>query len=70
MNDAVVIEPASDGSYSAYVPGLPGCVARGESADEARRLIQEAALLHIESLRSHGEPAPPPRVVTVIVRSA
>ena len=31
MSYVFVIEPASDGSYSAYVPDLPGCVACGDT---------------------------------------
>lgn len=31
MEYVVVIEKAGDGSYSAYLPDLPGCVARGYS---------------------------------------
>jgi predicted RNase H-like HicB family nuclease len=56
---AVVIEGA-DGSYSAYVPDLPGCVATGKSAEEVTALIREAIELHIESLRIHGESVPSP----------
>ena len=32
MDYVVVIERAADGSYSAYVPDLPGCVACGDTA--------------------------------------
>jgi predicted RNase H-like HicB family nuclease len=57
---AVVIEPADDGSYSAYVPALPGCVACGGTVDEVRREIADAIELHTESLRRHGEDVPWP----------
>lgn len=60
MDYAVVIERAADGSYSAYVPDLPGCVSCGDAPDEVRALIAEAVALHIESLREHGEPVSPP----------
>ena len=56
----VVIEGEGD-SYSAYTPDLPGCVAAGESIEEVAQLMREAIPLHIESLRAHGEPVPPPR---------
>ena len=55
----VVIEGEGD-SFSAYVPDLPGCVAAGDTADEVRQLMHEAIPLHVESLRSHGEPVPAP----------
>jgi predicted RNase H-like HicB family nuclease len=70
MDYLVVLEPAPDGSYSAYVPDLPGCVACGDTAEEARTLIAEAVTLHVESLRSHGEPAPPPATLTHLVHAA
>ncbi len=60
----VVIEPAEDGTgFGAYVPDLPGCVATGSTCEEARARIAFSIPLHIESLRSHGEPVPPPRAV-------
>ena len=55
----VVIEGEGD-SFSGYAPDLPGCVAAGDTADEVRQLMHEAIPLHVESLRTHGEPVPPP----------
>jgi predicted RNase H-like HicB family nuclease len=69
MDYVVVIEKASDGSYSAFVPDLPGCVTCGESMEEVRELIQEAIGLHIESLHRHGEPIPPPSAVAVTMHA-
>ena len=70
MEYVVVIEKAADGSFSAYVPDLPGCVTCGDTVEEARRLIEEAVRLHIESLRYHGEPVPPPTASTHTVHAA
>jgi len=56
----VVIVEQGDTSFGAYVPDMPGCVAVGESRDEAMELIREAIEMHIESLRENGEPVPPP----------
>ena len=56
----VVIEGEGD-SYSAYCPDLPGCVAAGDSPEEVRQLMREDIALHLESLRAHGEPVPPPQ---------
>jgi len=58
--DYVVIVEQGDTSFGAYVPDLPGCVAVGESRDEATQLIHEAIEKHIESLRENGEPVPTP----------
>jgi predicted RNase H-like HicB family nuclease len=55
----VVIEGEGD-SFSAYAPDLPGCVAAADTADEVRQLMHEAIPLHVESLRAHGDPVPPP----------
>lgn len=70
MDYVVVIERAEDGSYSAYVPDLPGCVACGDTAAEAEQLIAEAVALHIESLREHGEAVPSPSARATIVHAA
>ncbi|MDZ4718112.1 MAG: type II toxin-antitoxin system HicB family antitoxin [Roseiflexaceae bacterium] len=56
----VIIIEKGDTSYGAYVPDLPGCVAVGETPEEARSLIEEAILLHLESLRATGEAIPEP----------
>ena len=50
MRYAVVIEKAGD-NYSAYVPGLPGCVATGATAAETEAEIRDAMRFHIEGLR-------------------
>ena len=62
MNYAIVLEPAKDGTWSAYAPDLPGCVATGASPDEARADMGVAVRLHLESLRAHGEAVPPARI--------
>lgn len=63
---AVVIEGDQDG-YSAYVPDLPGCVAAGATIDEVESLIRQAIELHLNSLRAHGDPVPPPSAVATTV---
>ena len=70
MDYVVVIEKAGDGSYSAYVPDLPGCVSCGDTPEEAKKLIKEAVKLHIDSLREHDEPVPTPTATTDIVHAA
>ena len=61
MSDYLVIIEGSGDSFSAFVPDLPGCVAAGDSSEEVEQLIKYAIALHIESLRDHGEPVPPPQ---------
>ncbi len=60
MIEYLVVIENSEGSYSAYSPDLPGCVAAGETVDEVRALMREAIQMHIESLREHGDAVPPP----------
>ncbi len=60
MNAYLVVIEGEGDSYSAYAPDLPGCVAAGDTVDEVRGLMHEAIPLHIDSLRTHGEPVPPP----------
>ena len=60
MTYAIVIEPTDNG-YSAYVPDLPGCVAAADTYENTDKLIREAVVFHLDSLREHGDPIPEPR---------
>jgi len=60
MKYAVVIE-RGDSSFGAYVPDLPGCVAVGETREEAMNLIREAIQFHLEGMKEDGEGTPEPR---------
>lgn len=66
MKYTVIVEKAPQ-NYAAYVPDLPGCIATGKTRDEVERLIREGIVLHIESLREHGEPVPEPTTSAVTV---
>jgi predicted RNase H-like HicB family nuclease len=67
MEYLVVFEQADDGSTSAFVPDLPGCVTCGETPDEAKSMIQVTIRLHLDSLRSHGEPIPKPSATACLI---
>ena len=69
MEYTIVIEKAPR-NYAAYVPDLPGCVATAATRDEAIREIGTAIVLHIESLREHGEPVPAPQCTAAVVEVA
>lgn len=58
MRYAIVIE-AAGGNFSAYVPDLPGCVATGDTLEEAEAQIREAIEFHLEGLRADNLPIPP-----------
>ena len=66
MNYTVIIQRAAR-NYAAWVPDLPGCVATAHTREELLDEIREAAGLHVESLRDHGEPVPEPRSTAVVV---
>ena len=67
MNGYAVIIEQGETSFGAYVPELPGLGVAGDSLEEVERLIREAISLHIESLRAHGDPVPPPSTVATMV---
>ncbi len=56
----VVVFERGEKSYGAYVPDLPGCVAVGETKEEATELIRAAISLHLEAMRGEGLPIPEP----------
>lgn len=58
MRYLVVVEKGPT-SYGAHVPDLPGCIAAGETKEEALALIREAIELHLEDLKNAGQPIPP-----------
>ena len=53
----IVIEKIEN-NYSAYVPDLPGCIATGNTREEAEENIHQAVLLHLEGLREDHIPIP------------
>ena len=65
----VVVEGDGSTNYSAYCPDLPGVVATGDTVEECAAEMADAIAFHIEGMRLHGEPVPPPtsRGVTVEV---
>jgi len=69
MKYAVVIEQG-ESSYGAYVPDLPGCVAAGETREEAIELIHEAIEFHIQGLKEDGEVIPVPSSSIEIIEVA
>ncbi len=54
----VILEPEPTGGYSAHCPALPGCVAQGETQDEALDAIT-AAIQQSLSAWAEDDMAPP-----------
>ena len=61
QNFAVVYERAP-GSYGAYAPELPGCIAMGGSWQEIQAAVREAIAFHVEGLIADGETVPKPQM--------
>lgn len=55
----VVVERGKEG-WGVHVPDLPGCIAVGETREEALGLIREAIAFHIEGMHEAGETVPTP----------
>ncbi len=55
----IILHPEpEEGGYSVTVPALPGCLAQGDSLEEAVAMAKEAIAVHIEGLIQDGEPVP------------
>jgi len=52
----IVIEKDEDGRFLAICPALQGCYTEGQTEEEARKLIEDAIRLHIESRLAKNEP--------------
>ena len=50
-----------DGVFVAEVPELVGCMAHGDTQEEALRQAHEAIALWIETAREFGDPVPTPK---------
>lgn len=64
----VVILEEGPKSWGAYVPDLPGCVAAGETREEAMQMIREAIEFHLEGMKEDGEPIPEPHSHSEIIQ--
>lgn len=60
MNKFVVLFEKSSTGYGAYVPDLPGCVATGNTLEEARCRMAKALELHLAAMREDGDAIPEP----------
>jgi predicted RNase H-like HicB family nuclease len=54
----VLLEPDESGGYVVTYPFLPGCYSQGETVEDALKNIEEAILLCLEGMESHGEKIP------------
>lgn len=54
----VVLRKEPEGTYTAIVPALPGCITWGETVEHAMEMAKEAIEGCIEVLKEEGEPVP------------
>ena len=66
MKYVAIIAKTGNG-YSAHLPDLPGCVAAGDTFEETRDLILQAASFHLEGIAQDGDPIPEPTSAAVEV---
>jgi predicted RNase H-like HicB family nuclease len=66
MRYLVVLEETSTG-YSAYSPDVPGCVATGNTADDAKSEMAAAIAFHLEGMKSEGLELPTPHSSSLYV---
>lgn len=55
----IVVEKVN-GSFSAYSPDLPGCVAAGKTRAQVTRNMQAAIEMHVKGLLEDKLPVPKP----------
>lgn len=67
MRLTVVLEPSTEGGYTAYVPSLPGCISEGDDREEAMRNIREAIELYLESVEDDMGFGPDSEITEVAV---
>lgn len=59
--ETIIYWSEEDQSFIADVPELPGCMAHGESPEEALANAQEAMQLWLDTAREFGDPIPEPK---------
>ena len=62
----VVIEREDNGTYSAWIAGLPGVYAAADTAAVAKRRIRSALVAHLATLRELGQSERPKAELAVL----
>jgi len=60
MHRFLIVVEEANGNYSTYSPDLPGCVATGETREEAERNMYQAIEMHLHGLIEDHQPIPEP----------
>ena len=65
-HDSVVVERETNGTFSAWVAGLPGVFAAADTASAAKRGIRSALAAHLETFAARGQTAEPQADIVVL----
>ena len=58
LNYTVVFQKEKEGGYKVFLPMLSGCVSYGKNLEEAKKMIEDAVKLYLESLIAYNEEIP------------
>jgi len=70
MERFLIVVERAEGNYSAYSPDLPGCIATGQTPQEAIANMRETVQLHIEGLLEDNLPIPEPQATAEYISVA
>lgn len=59
--EIIIYWSREDEAFIAEVPELPGCMAHGESSEDALKNAKEAIQLWIDTAKEFGDPVPEPK---------
>lgn len=59
--EIIIYWSKEDVAFIAEVPELPGCMAHGDTPEEALKNAKEAIQLWIDTAKEYGDPVPDPK---------
>ncbi|MDA8369394.1 MAG: type II toxin-antitoxin system HicB family antitoxin [Nocardiopsaceae bacterium] len=63
MTDYVILIERTEDGYGAWRPDLLGCVALGDTVEDAIAEMGDAIRFHLEGMREEGLPVPEPMTI-------
>jgi antitoxin HicB len=54
----IILNKEPEGTFTAIVPSLPGCITYGDNVEHAIQIAKDAIELYLEELRTRGEEIP------------
>ena len=59
--EIIIYWSKEDAAFIAEVPELPGCMAHGDTPEEALKNAKDAIQLWIDTSKEYGDPVPDPK---------